>query len=170
MAIFLTKVCPVKNPILKVADRLEEYICSVIFLVMTLIGFANVLVRYLSNYSFAATQEILLNGFLLLTVFGGAIAARRGQHLAVSLFTDLLPAAIRPFVCWLAVVLSVVLLLLSAWFCIEMVMNQRASGIVSAGLQIPSWYYSLALPLGFFLIALRLVQAAVAAQKAGSYV
>lgn len=159
-----------KNPILNIADRLEEYICSAIFLVMTFIGFANVLVRYLSNYSFAATQEILLNGFLLLTVFGGAIAARRGQHLAVSLFADLLPVSLRSIVSWFALALSVVLLALSAWFCTEMVMNQRASGIVSAGLQVPSWYYSLALPLGFILVALRLIQNAIAMPKAGGHV
>ncbi|AML51168.1 TRAP transporter small permease [Falsihalocynthiibacter arcticus] len=159
-----------KNLILKIADRLEEYVCSLIFLVMTFIGFANVLVRYLSNYSFAATQEILLNGFLLLTVFGAAIAARRGQHLAVTLFADMLPAALQPFVRWFSVFLGVLLLVLSAWYCGEMVMNQRASGIVSAGLQVPSWYYSLALPLGFLMIAVRLVQGAIIEQKERAYV
>lgn len=159
-----------QNPILKVADRLEEYVCSLIFLVMTFIGFANVMVRYLSNYSFAATQEILLNGFLLLTVFGAAIAARRGQHLAVTLFADMLPSAVQPFVRWCAVFLGVALLVLSAWYCAEMVINQRTSGIVSAGLQVPSWYYSLALPLGFLMIALRLVQGAISAQREASNV
>ena len=62
-------------------NEIEKIICAVIFLVMTILGFANVVVRYLSNSSFAATQEILLNGFLLITVFGAAIAARRGEHL-----------------------------------------------------------------------------------------
>ncbi|WP_235851909.1 TRAP transporter small permease [Litorivita pollutaquae] len=159
-----------QNPMFKIVDRLEEYICSIIFLVMTIIGFANVLVRYLSNYSFASTQEILLNGFLLLTVFGAAIAARRGEHLAVSLLADLLPTAMQPFMRWFALLLSVALLALSAWYCAEMVMNQRASGSVSPGLQVPSWYYSLALPLGFLLIALRLVQSAFASRKAAHHV
>lgn len=159
-----------RTQILKIADRLEEYICAVVFLLMTFIGFANVLVRYLSNYSFAATQELLLNGFLLLTVFGAAIAARRGQHLAVTLFTDMLPKKFQPVVRWLAVGLGVALLMLSAWYCVELIANQRRSGIVSAGLQVPSWYYSLALPLGFSLIALRLVQGALIAAKDDSHV
>ncbi|MET4104499.1 TRAP-type C4-dicarboxylate transport system permease small subunit [Roseovarius sp. MBR-78] len=139
-------------------DRLEEYICSVIFIVMTLVGFANVLVRYLTKFSFASTQEILLNGFLLLTVFGAAIAARRGQHLAVTLFADFLPAPGRVAVQWIATALGVFLLFLSAYYCVELIANQRASGITSAGLQVPSWYYSLGLPPGFALIAFRLVQ------------
>ena len=147
-----------RSPLFKHLDRLEEYICSAIFLVMTLVGFANVLVRYLTNFSFAATQEILLNGFLLLTVFGAASAARRSQHLAVTLFSDLLPAPARRSMEWVATVLGVILLLLSAYYCMEMIGNQRASGITSPGLQVPSWYYSLGLPLGFVMIALRLVQ------------
>jgi len=154
------------HPLLKATDRLEEYICAAIFLVMTAIGFANVLVRYLTNYSFAATQEILLNGFLLLTVFGAAIAARRGEHLAVTLFVDLLPRRIEPFVRWFAVVL----LALSAWYCAQMVMQQRASGVTSSGLQIPSWYYSLGLPFGFLLVAVRLIQGALAGQRVAPHV
>ena len=73
----------------------EKIICAALFLGMTLLGFANVVVRYGTNYSLAATEELLTNGFLILTVFGAAIAARRGEHLAVTLFYDSLPATIR---------------------------------------------------------------------------
>ena len=59
----------------KYLDNLEAYICAVLFLSMTAVGFANVVVRYLTSYSFAATQELLLSGFLLLTIFGAALAA-----------------------------------------------------------------------------------------------
>jgi TRAP-type C4-dicarboxylate transport system permease small subunit len=139
-------------------NEIEKIICAVIFLAMTILGFANVVVRYLSDSSFAATQEILLNGFLIITVFGAAIAARRGEHLAVTLFTDILPAQVRRLAIMLATLLSVILLILSAWFCLGLVQHQYASGVVSPGLQIPVWYYSLGLPAGFLLVAVRLLQ------------
>ena len=63
----------------------EKILCAAIFLAMTGIGFVNVVVRYLTNRSFAATEELLVNSFLLLTLLGAAIAARRGEHLAVTL-------------------------------------------------------------------------------------
>ena len=66
-------------------NEFEKIVCAVLFLGMTLIGFINVVVRYATHYSFAASEELLTNGFLLLTVFGAAIAARRGQHLAAAL-------------------------------------------------------------------------------------
>ena len=92
-------------------DDFEKIVCAVIFIVMTVLGFANVVVRYLTSYSFAATQEVLLNGFLLMTVFGAAIAARRGEHLAVTLLSDILPAGARKAVIFFATALSVGLVL-----------------------------------------------------------
>src|SRR5690606_40257782 len=69
----------------------EKIVCAVLFLGMTLLGFVNVLVRYLTNFSFAASEELLTHGFLVLTIFGAAIAARQGDHLAVTLLYDALP-------------------------------------------------------------------------------
>lgn len=147
---------------LKHLDRFEAYVCAAIFLAMTVLGFVNVVVRYLTSYSFASTQEFLLSGFLLLTVFGGASAARHGDHLAVTFFADLVGGRANRAVRVLAGILSLVLLLLAAWYCFDLVMYQRRSGVVSSALQIPAWYYSAGLPVGFLLIAFRLAQRTIA--------
>src|SRR3546814_9829125 len=73
----------------------EKILCAAIFLAMTVVGFANVVVRYLTSWSLASTEELLTNGFLLLTIFGAAIAARNGEHLAVTLVYDYAPRPIR---------------------------------------------------------------------------
>ncbi|MFA5663059.1 TRAP transporter small permease [Castellaniella sp.] len=139
----------------------EKIICAVIFSLMTILGFVNVVVRYVTNYSFASTEEILVNGFLLLTVFGAAIAARSGEHLAVTLVYDLLPGRPRKFVLAVSIVLSCILLLLSAWFSAELVFNQISSGIRSYALQIPAWYYSIGVPFAFLLVLVRFLQHSV---------
>lgn len=141
-----------------VLNDAEKIVCAAIFTVMTILGFMNIVVRYVTNYSFAATQEILLNGFLLLTIFGAAIAARRGEHLAVTLLYDLLPTVGKRVLLWLSACLSVLLLFLAAWYCWELILNQYRSGIVSYSLQIPAWYYNVGLPFGFLLIVLRFLQ------------
>ena len=118
----------------------EKIFCAVLFMGMTLLGFANVVVRYGTNYSLAATEELLTNGFLILTIFGAAIAARRGEHLAVSLFYDLLPASLRKIVFLLSGLFSVALLALSAYFSWEVLMNQLSSGMRSYGLVLSCGY------------------------------
>ena len=139
----------------------EKIICAVLFLSMTFLGFANVVVRYGTNYSLAVTEELLTNGFLLLTVFGAAVAARRGEHLAVTLVHDLLPPVLRRVVFLLSLVLSLGLLALSAWFSWQSVANLISNGMRSYGLGIPAWYYQIAVPFGFGLILIRYLEHAV---------
>lgn len=136
----------------------EKLICAALFVAMTALGFVNVVVRYLTNYSFAASEELLINGFLLLTIFGAAIAARNGDHLAVTLVYDLLPPPARKVLLIVSSVLAVLLLALSAWFCWQLLSNQMATGTRSYALQIPAWYYSAGLPFGFALVLIRYIQ------------
>lgn len=145
----------------------EKIICAVLFLSMTLLGFANVVVRYGTNYSLAATEELLTNSFLILTIFGAAIAARRGEHLAVALFYDRLPGPLRRVVFMISGLLSVLLLAMSAYFSWEVLMNQVNSGMRSYGLGLPAWYYHVAVPFGFALIIVRYLQRMVEEAKEG---
>jgi len=139
----------------------EKIICAIIFLAMTLLGFANVVVRYASNYSLAASEELLTNGFLLLTIFGAAIAARTGDHLAITLIYELVPRAVRKLMLVIACALSILLLAASAWFTFELLSNQVSSGVRSYALQIPAWYYSVGLPFAFALVIVRYIQRAL---------
>ncbi|NNU79462.1 TRAP transporter small permease [Halovulum dunhuangense] len=143
----------------------EKIICAVIFLGMTALGFANVVVRYGTNLSLAATEELLTNGFLLLTVFGGAIAARRGEHLAVTLVHDALPRALWKPLFLMSVLLTVGLLALSAWFSWQALTNLYGNGMRSYALGLPAWYYQAALPFGFALIIVRYIQHALEVLK-----
>ncbi len=136
----------------------EKIVCAVLFLGMTALGFVNVVVRYGTNFSFAATEEILTNGFLLLTVFGAAIAARRGEHLAVTLVQDSLPKRLAQAVYLLSALLSVALLAASAWFSWQSLANLYQNGMRSYGLGVPAWWYQAALPFGFALVILRYLQ------------
>ncbi|MGR3481392.1 TRAP transporter small permease [Salipiger marinus] len=139
----------------------EKIICAVLFLAMTFLGFANVVVRYGTHYSLAASEELLTNGFLLLTVFGAAIAARRGEHLAVTLVHDLLPRPLQRVVFGLSLLLTALLLGLSAWYSWQAVTNLMANGMRSYALGIPAWYYQAAVPFGFALVLVRYLQHAV---------
>ncbi|GAW34790.1 2,3-diketo-L-gulonate TRAP transporter small permease protein YiaM [Roseovarius sp. A-2] len=141
-----------------VLQEFEKIVCALLFLGMTLIGFINVVVRYATHYSFAASEELLTNGFLLLTVFGAAIAARRGQHLAVTIVQDFLPRPAARVVFVLSVILSVMLLAASAWFSWATLVNQIDSGIRSYALGVPAWWYQIGLPFGFALVIIRYLQ------------
>ncbi len=145
----------------RLLDEFEKIACAVLLLAMTALGFGNILVRYGTHYSFAASEELLTSGFVLLTIFGAAIAARRGEHLAVELVGNLLPRPARRVLFWLTTLLALALLASSAWFCWRLVLNQYATGTRSYGLGVPMWWYTVATPLGFALILIRYLQHAL---------
>ncbi|CAN5780705.1 hypothetical protein BH23PSE1_BH23PSE1_03590 [soil metagenome] len=151
---------------MRLLAEFEKLLCALVFAAMTAVGFANVLVRYLTNRSFAATEELLVNGFLLLTVLGAAVAARRGEHLAVTLLFDALPRRGRVMLLWLSTALAAVLLVLSAWFTFDLAAHQMRTGTLSYALRLPAWYYTVGLPFGFLLVLARTIQHAVETHRA----
>ncbi|MGF1704122.1 TRAP transporter small permease subunit [Photobacterium makurazakiensis] len=139
-------------------DRLEEVICFVTFVVMLVLGFSNVVVRSLTNFSLASTQEVVINGMVVLTLFGAAIAIKRGQLLAVGFLMDNLSDRYRR---WLQVGISVAVvftLLLMFYFMLDLLVNQYKSQITSSALQVKVWYYTALLPLGFILMIVRQIE------------
>ncbi|MCQ1061236.1 TRAP transporter small permease [Photobacterium sp. DNB23_23_1] len=138
--------------------KLEEVICFVTFVVMLLLGFSNVVVRTLTNYSLASTQEIVINGMVVLTLFGAAIAIKRGQLLAVGFLIDNISDRYRK---WLQVGLSIAVvftLLVMFYFMLDLLGNQYESQITSSALQVKVWYYTALLPLGFVLMIARQIE------------
>lgn len=139
----------------------EEAICGVVFLCMTFLGFVNVVARNFTNFSLASTQELVINGMVILTVFGAAIAARNGHHLAVTVLYDSVPRKFRRMLVVISTLLIVVTLVLCSCFTYDLLANQYASGVVSSALQIPQWCYTLILPLGFVVLLIRQTELAV---------
>ena len=75
--------------------------------------------------------------------------------------SDLLPRPARQAVVMLSVVLSVGLLIASAWLAWGAVAVLYRNGLTSYALRIPMWYYQAAVPFAFLLIARRFVQHAI---------
>ena len=82
---------------LKVLDWIEEIICVLCTIVMTVLVFANVISRYLLHSSLSFSEEITTYLFVLLSMMGTAIAAKRRAHLGLSIITDAVgPKAHKP--------------------------------------------------------------------------
>jgi TRAP-type C4-dicarboxylate transport system permease small subunit len=124
---------------------------------LCIITFANVLVRYLTNASFAFTEEFSVFLLLMLTLLGSISAFVEERHIRITLLVDVLPAVGRK-ICehieWLA---NISLFALLAWLGYLMAYDDFAFDVTSPGLGVPQWWYTLWLPLLSALIVLRLV-------------
>src|SRR3546814_1736271 len=79
------------NPGTRVTLACEELVAAIAMALLGLITFANVVVRYLTNYSLAFTEEYSIVLMVAVALLGTAIAAARDSHIRVTWFIAQLP-------------------------------------------------------------------------------
>lgn len=150
----------------KILDYIEEIICVVCTVVMTCITFANVVSRYSGIGSLSFSEEITTYLFVLLSMMGTAIAAKRRAHLGLTILPDAVNfkarKALLVFVYGLATVFSAALF----YYGVLMVLNQYNLGMQTSAMQWPEWIYATFVPFGAIFITIRFAQATIQEAKA----
>ena len=136
--------------------RLERALAAGCMALLCIITFSNVVVRYLTNISFAFTEEISVFLLLGLTLLGSVSAFAEGRHVRITLLIDKLPNAGKAICSCLEWSANVVMFALLAWTGCRMAMDDFEFEVTSPGLGLPQWLYTAWLPLLSALIVLRL--------------
>ena len=137
----------------------EEVVCAAMMTFMTVLGFTNVVARYL-GYSMAYTEELLVMLLVWLTMLGAAAGFKRNAHLSMTFLRERLPNLGQRALEILSAVLTVgsvvVVMVVCAVYQIpdEILLRSR-----TLSLDLPTVYYSLAIPVGGVLIIVRALQA-----------
>jgi TRAP-type C4-dicarboxylate transport system permease small subunit len=76
-------------------DRALDGITILILTLLLLVVGAQVLTRYVLNYSLFWSEELARYLFIYLVFIGSAIVLRRNGHIEVSVFVERLPAGVR---------------------------------------------------------------------------
>jgi len=138
----------------------EEIICAAMMTFMTVLGFANVLARYL-GYSMAYTEELLVMLLVWLTMLGTAAGFKRNAHLGMTFLRERLPLVSQKALEILSAILTVGSVVVVMVVCVvyqipdEILLKSR-----TLSLDLPTVYYSLAIPICGVLVIIRVLQAA----------
>lgn len=143
----------------KIIDFIEEWFLAITLGSMLLLNFANVVSRYFLNLSWSFTEEITTNLFVWSCFIGAAAAAKRGSHLGLSLFTDLLSAKWQRYVGVLVTLMALTMFGVIIWTGVEMVQSQISSNQTTPALGIPEWTMGIAVPVGAIFCFIRFAQA-----------
>ena len=144
---------PVDQP--RVSVRFEEAIAAFAMAMVCLITFVNVLVRYLTDASFAFTEEISVFLLVVLALVGAAGAFARNRNIRVDFFAAMTSATMQRHLEVFGLLLTVLLFALVAWYGARFVADDWKYGTTTPGLGIPQWIYSVWLPILSLLIAAR---------------
>jgi TRAP-type C4-dicarboxylate transport system permease small subunit len=144
---------PVDRP--HISIRIEEAVAAFAMALICLITFANVVVRYLTNASFAFTEEISVFLLVVLTLVGAAAAFARNRNIRVDFFAAMTPATVQRWLEIGGLLLTVLLFAMVAWYGGRFVVDDWKFDTTSPGLGVPQWIYSAWLPVLALLIAAR---------------
>lgn len=144
--------------IMNVLGWIESAIQVIIGIVITVIAFTNVCVRYLSNGQLAYTEELTVNIFVLMIMCGCALCARDGSLISLSLIYDSVGKKGKKILAWIFSIFSIifyVFVVYTGWEKTAQLLQQHK---LTASLLIPEGWFMAALPLGGILLILHTIE------------
>ena len=141
----------------RIPVKIEEFCAALAMALICCITFANVLVRYFTDVSFAFTEEFSIFLMVVLTLAGASAAFVRNQHIRMTFITDRLPSGIARGVEFLVMLLSAVMFAVMAWYGSFLFWDDWQYDTTSPGIGIPQWIYTLWLPVLSAVILLRII-------------
>lgn len=149
--------------------RIEDWLTVAIMAALALITFANVLVRYFTDSSFAWTEEISVFLMILLALVAGSGAVARNQHIRIEFFADRGSVARRRALARFGTLMVALLFAVIAVLSVRVVWDDYRFEETSPGIGVPQWWYSIWLPLVSALITLRALGLFVRQGKPGAF-
>ncbi|MCC6610687.1 MAG: TRAP transporter small permease [Burkholderiales bacterium] len=141
--------------------RIERALMALAMVALCVITMANVVVRYLTDESFAYTEEVSVWLLVFLTLVGTSSAFFTKRHISVVILVERLPRNIQRTAGLLAILATAVMFALLVWYGGRMAWDDFRYEVSSPALGIPQWIYTVWLPLLSLLIVGRVAQLAV---------
>ncbi len=135
------------SPKTKVPLKIEEAAAAACIGLLALITFANVVVRYATNISFAFTEEFSIFLMVVMALVGSSSVMAKGGHLNISYLVEKLPQGTARKVRLAAMLLVGITFLVLVILGARMAYDEYRYEVTSPGLGLPTWIYTMWLPV-----------------------
>lgn len=141
----------------RVPVTIERAAAALAMAAICVITFANVVVRYLTDVSFAFTEEYSIFLMVVMTLCGSAVAFGADRHIRITFVTDRLPPRLRALAAILAWTAAAVMFALLVWLGARLAYDEWRFEVTSPALGVPQHLYTMWLPILGFVVLLRVV-------------
>lgn len=135
------------GPKTRIPLKIEEAAAAACIGILALITFANVVVRYLTNISFAFTEEFSVFLMVVMCLVGSSSVMAKGGHLNISYLVEKLPVGPAYMVRLAATVIVGITFLGLVVLGARMAYDEYRYEVTSPGLGLPTWIYTVWLPI-----------------------
>ncbi len=142
-------------------SRVESVLLAVGVLLMAFNTIANVVGRFVFQYSLFFSEELNRILIILITFAGISYAARQGRHIRMSAIYDAMPPSARKAMMIVIALMTAIAMFGLCYFSIGYILKVANSGRVLPALQTPVYWIFLWVPVGFFMTGLQYALTAV---------
>jgi C4-dicarboxylate transporter DctQ subunit len=165
---------------LKVLDRLEEWLIAFLMGAATLLIFVAVVHRYAAGLSIPGLQDALIRldlswaqelciyMFVWMAKFGAAYGVRTGIHVGVDVMINRLPPDTRRLYVMFGLLAGAAFTGIVGTLAAGFVWDIAHTDSVSPDLELPKWIVYLCIPLGSYLMCFRFLQVAWSFWRTGA--
>ncbi len=142
----------------RIINKLEESIISLFLVVMTLLVFLDVVMRFVFNSGFMWTQELTLLTSAWFVLFGASYGLKVGSHIGMDAFVKLFPSSGRRILTGIGTILSLGYCVLLFYGSYIYLYKMKKIGIELEDLPIQTWIAHSILIVGVLLFSIRILQ------------
>src|SRR5690625_1535341 len=137
--------------------NVEECFIGVTMIAVVLLLTVNIILRFFFSAGITWAEEFIRYAIIWITFIGGAICFRKGIHVGIDLFIDVLPQKGKTILSVVINVLAIILMILFIKYGIDLVIFSMNMGQLTPALQIKMYWAYLAIPVGSFLSLVHLL-------------
>jgi TRAP-type C4-dicarboxylate transport system permease small subunit len=140
-----------ENP--RISLKIEDWLTVIVMGLLSLITFANVLVRYFTDQSFAWTEEFSVFLMIVLALVAGSASVARNRQIRIEYFADSGSEERQRALARFGALMVFLLFALIAVLSTRVVWDDYRFGETSPGIGVPQWWYTIWLPVMSVAIA-----------------
>ncbi|MFZ1813523.1 MAG: TRAP transporter small permease subunit [Rhizobiaceae bacterium] len=133
----------------------EEFVASLALLAIVLITFANVIVRYFTNFSFAWTEDFAVLAMVIMVFAGAAGPTLRNSHIRIEILYGTNRAQWRRRLILLSRLAMALVFAALAILVAKIAYDEWYWGELASSVDVPRWMFTTPIALLIFVLSLR---------------
>lgn len=142
----------IDNLIYNKLTRVEESIMIPLFLLAVVIGFVNVVLRYLFQQGMFGAEELFTFAFVWAIFIGFSTALKKEMHVEVTIFYNMMPPTLQKICELISSLVGLSFCFFFTYYGYDMVVKHYSMGGVTMDTRLPMWMISIILPVSGLLL------------------
>jgi len=139
-------------------NNLERWLSLVFYMMIAVTIITEVIRRFVFSYSSIWGEEVARYSFIYMAWLGASLGVKNRAHIRIDIILNFLPNRGQSIVYLFSDFLTIILAVIALYFSMGSVLTSIEFGSVTHGLRIGHYWFLMAVPIGFTLIVIRLLQ------------